>query len=104
MRTALFLLASLLSSAAWAERPNTLGMSCAQAQSVVASRGAIVMNTGRHTFERLVASPGYCEFGEYALTAWVPTRDARSCRVGYRCDTVPPLWVDPDRRGLFGLR
>jgi hypothetical protein len=79
-------------------------MSCAQVRSVVASQGAIVMSTGRHTFERLVASPGYCEFGEYALNAWVPTRDARSCQVGYRCDTVPPIWVDPDRGSVFGPR
>jgi hypothetical protein len=65
---------------------------------VVASHGAVVMSTGRHTYERFVASPGYCLFGEYAYTAWAPTRDSRSCRLGYRCDTAPPLWED----GLFG--
>ena len=86
--------------AAQAQRPNTLSMTCAQARGLVASTGSIVLSTGVHTFDKYVASPGYCEFGEYAYSASVPTRDTRSCPIGYRCDTNPPLWDDQ----IFGRR
>lgn len=86
--------------AAQAQRPSTLSMTCAQARGVVASAGSIVLSTGVNTFDKYVSSPGYCEFGEYAYSASVPTRDTRSCHIGYRCDTNPPLWDDQ----IFGRR
>jgi hypothetical protein len=95
MRTALLAaaVAALLPvNAADAQRPNTQNMSCAQARSVVASAGSIVLSTGVHTFDKYVVSPGFCSFGEYAYDATVPTVDTRNCRIGYRCDSNPPLW------------
>jgi hypothetical protein len=99
------LAASLLAAGtAQAQRPSTLNMTCAQAQSFVASRKAVVMTTGRHTFQRFVVIPGYCPVGDYAYPAYAPTRDARSCRLGYRCDPIPPLYnrgfLAPRGRGL----
>lgn len=74
------------SSDAWAQsRPLTLGMSCAQAQGLVASRRAIVLNTGPLTYDRYVGSSGLCAVGETLDPAWVPTADTAQCPIGYRC-------------------
>lgn len=106
MRTFLVAAAVVLSvSPTFAQRPSTLGMSCRQAQSLVASRGAVVLSTGRHTYDRFVASGGFCLSGEYADAAWAPTRDTAHCPLGYTCKGWPPPWLDDDRgRGgfLFG--
>jgi hypothetical protein len=75
-------------------RPSTLDMSCNQAQELVASRGAVVLSTGRYTFNRFVASHAYCLFGEHAERASAPTRDRRSCPLGYVCKSGSPFWMD----------
>ncbi len=67
-------------------RPSTLNMSCGQAQSTVLSRGAIVLSTGQHTFDRFVASQRFCTPDEEAVPTWAPTRDNPQCMVGYRCE------------------
>ena len=96
----LFLSALLLFSATTAEaaRPSTLGMTCHQAQRFVASRGAVVMSTGQHTYDRFVVSGGYCEVAEWAVSATAPTKDARHCPLGYTCTSTPPLRVRSPRR------
>lgn len=71
---------------AWAQsRPLTLRMSCAQAQGLVASQRAIVLNTGPLTYDRYVVSSGSCAIGETLDPAWVPTADSAQCPIGYRC-------------------
>ncbi len=84
--------------AAEAARPSTLGMTCQQAQGMVASRGAVVMSTGKHTYDRFVASGGYCEVAEWAVWATAPTKDTRRCALGYTCTSTPPL--EYDRSGV----
>ena len=86
----------LLTDAASAQRPSTLNMTCAQARGFVASSGGVVMSTGQHTFQRFVASPGYCALGEHAETGWAPTLDARRCRVGYYCELGTPFQDDDE--------
>jgi hypothetical protein len=93
----IFLAATMAAEA----RPSTLSMSCRQAQRLVASHGAVVMTTGPHTFNRFVASPGYCEVAEWAHSATAPTRDADDCPLGYICNTAPPLWYDHDEGGFI---
>jgi len=74
------------SADAWAQsRLLTLRMSCAQAQGLVASQRAIVLNTGPHTYDRYVVSSGSCAIGETLDPAWVPTADSAQCPIGYRC-------------------
>lgn len=74
------------STDAWAQsRPLTLRMSCAQAQGLVASQRAIVLNTGPLTYDRYVGSSGSCAVGETMDPAWVPTADTAQCPIGYRC-------------------
>jgi hypothetical protein len=67
-------------------------MSCDEAYGLVASRGAVVLSTGRHTFDRFVASAGFCAYGEYAYEGVAPTADAESCRIGYVCKKQTPLF------------
>ena len=85
---------TLLAGAAFGQRPLTLAMSCGEAQSLVASHGAIVMSTGRHTYDRFVATRGFCRLGEYAWPAWAPTADTRQCQLGYTCRPGRSPWHD----------
>ena len=101
MRMVVFLALAVFATASFAQRPSTLGMGCSEAQSLVAASGAIVLSTGRHTYDRYVAHPGFCAFGEYAYSAYVPTSDARQCPVGYECRNDPPLWRDDNDGGFF---
>ena len=89
----LFLSALLIvaATAAEAARPSTLGMTCHQAQRLLASRGAVVMSTGQHTYNRFVVSGRYCEVAEWAIAASAPTKDARHCPLGYTCTSTPPF-------------
>jgi hypothetical protein len=76
----------LLSTGASAQsRPVTTAMTCSQAAGLVASRGAVVMNTGPHTYDRYVSGGNFCALGEFADPAWVPSADSQQCFVGYRC-------------------
>ena len=89
-----FIAALLLASLSAAEaRQSTLSMSCGQAVAVVRSQGAVVLSTGRHTYDRFVASARFCMPNEYADTAWAPTRDGR-CQLGYVCKAGPPPWLE----------
>ena len=85
---------ALLAGTAFGQRPLTLAMSCGEAQSLVASHGAIVMSTGRHTYERFVATRGFCLLGEHAWPAYAPTADARQCPLGYTCRAGRAPWQE----------
>ncbi len=75
-----------LSSAAGAqERPSSVTMTCQQAAGLVSTRGALVLGTGRFTYDRFVRDRSFCEPTEVAANAFVPTRDNPECLVGYRC-------------------
>jgi len=93
--------AAILAAApeAHSARPDTRAMNCQQAQSLVRSRGAVVMTTGQYTYERIVAGQGYCEGDEETWIKTAPTRDDPQCRVGYYCRTrvFEPLWRWRDR-------
>ena len=75
-----------MSAEAFAQsRPLTTRMSCAQAKGLVASQGAVVLNTGPLTYDRYVGSSSACALGEVMEPAWVPTADSAQCPIGYRC-------------------
>jgi hypothetical protein len=82
---AVLLFVSTSTDAVAQSHPLTLRMSCAQAQGLVASQRAIVLNTGPFTYDRYVGSYGYCAVGETLDPAWVPTADTAQCPIGYRC-------------------
>lgn len=94
---ALLLLAG--ASAAQA-RQSTLTMTCAEAAGLVAAQGAVVLSTGKYTYDRFVATPAYCALAEYAYRGRAPTRDGQ-CRLGFVCKPGAPIWLDDDG-GFFG--
>ncbi|QDG74549.1 hypothetical protein [Labrenzia sp. PHM005] len=78
-----------LPAEAQSRRANTTTMSCGQVQSFIAQRGAAVMSTGQHTFDRYVEHRGFCQHNEFAKVDYVPTKDVGRCAVR-RCVSVTP--------------
>jgi hypothetical protein len=66
-------------------RPNTLTMSCDEAIALVQRAGAIVLSTGRYTYDRFVADNSFCIPGQDVRRAMAPTEDTRYCTIGYTC-------------------
>ena len=81
---------SIMATTSAQARVNTNNLTCSQAKSLVRSSGAVVLSTGRYTYERYVAGAGYCSYGEYIKRAYVPTRDRKSCSIGYLCTNENP--------------
>ncbi len=67
-------------------RPTTETLTCSQAQSFVASRGAVLMNSGPTTYDRFVASRAFCTGNDIAEPAYVRTRDNPQCAL-YACQS-----------------
>ena len=67
-------------------RPDVRTMSCAQASAIVRQSGAVVLTTGRFTYDRYVAGQRYCERPFVIRRAWVATGDTRQCNIGYTCE------------------
>ena len=89
-RLTVFLILFLVASQAQAQRPSTLDMTCAEAQSFIAANGAVVMSTGEHTYDRFVAHRGHCLPGEFMDYKWVPAADTPQCRLR-NCEPDWPL-------------
>jgi hypothetical protein len=83
--SAAIVLMSMGSGALAQGRPLTLQMSCNGARQLVASQGAVVLNTGPTTYDRYVTSVIQCVRGETLDPAWVQTADTPQCPIGYRC-------------------
>jgi len=77
-------------------RPDARAMTCQQARLMVQQQGAVVMTTGRYTYQRFVAHRGHCDYWETIRTAWTATRDDPKCRIGYICE--PRMDDDGPRR------
>lgn len=92
MKSALLVLPffALASSAMSQTRSDSLTISCTNAKQFVTQRGAVVVGTGRHIYERFVAHAGYCEINQTTEPAWVPTADDRQCHIGQRCREQGP--------------
>ncbi|QFU16868.1 hypothetical protein [Microvirga thermotolerans] len=90
-KLALVLAFTLAAASAGAQqRPFTPAMPCFQIQQLIAARGAAVLSTGTHTYDRFVRDRSFCEINEYLDPAWVPARDTPQCPIGYRCRSDPP--------------
>lgn len=66
-------------------RPDARQMTCGQVQALIDERGAVVLTTGTHTYERYVASGQFCQMGEAARPDGISTRDNGNCLV-YNCE------------------
>ncbi|MCX2724208.1 hypothetical protein [Roseibium salinum] len=78
------ILAAVLPATAQSRRPDTRTMTCGEVQSLINQRGAVVMSTGQHTFDRYVANRNFCQHGEVLERDYVPARDNDRCYV-QRC-------------------
>jgi hypothetical protein len=67
-----------------ANRPDTRSMSCEQVRSFIRDRGAVVMTTGQHTYDRFVARDSACYRPDIAWQTTVRARDTGACPV-YHC-------------------
>jgi len=83
-------LTALTAAEAQSGRPNSTTMTCGQVQSLINQRGAVVISTGRHTFDRYVANFSFCAHGEFLRREYIPTRDTNRCYV-LRCDPARPF-------------
>lgn len=85
---AIFLaLAALLGAAASAHaqaRFDARELTCAQINSLINSRGSVVLATGQFTYDRFVTNRTQCNPSEDARSTTIPASDTRSCRV-QRC-------------------
>ena len=75
----------IATGAAAQPRPNTLQMSCRDAQALVVSHGAIVLGTGPNRYERYVRDQSFCPIGMRTESIWDQAADASACPIGYRC-------------------
>jgi len=74
----------LASSALAQSRPDSRAMTCTQVQSLIQNAGAVVLTTGRHTFDRYVSHGAFCSMLYEPVQARIQTSDGM-CTV-YRCD------------------
>jgi hypothetical protein len=90
---ALFAAVSLVAQEAQAiSRYTSTSMSCSSVKATVKSEGAVILRwtsaQGNPRHGRYVASTGYCDGGERAVNAYVPSSDKNLCSVKTckRCD------------------
>jgi hypothetical protein len=84
---ALFTATALLAPGAATAQMEPPTISCAQARGQVQARGAAVVYSSRHIYDRYVLDQRFCAHGETTRAAFIPTRDDPACFVGFRCVT-----------------
>ena len=90
MRIRLLLIALSACAVSPAEaRVDERTLTCAEARALVQGEGAVVLTTGRYTYERFVADQRFCERDEITRPRRTLTRDDEDCRIGYICRPRP---------------
>lgn len=84
MRFGLAALVAITVTGSALARPDTRAMTCAQVQNLIVRSGAIVLTTGRHTYDRYIAGYNYCPHPNVPTATTVATRDTGHCPV-YNC-------------------
>lgn len=93
VRVGIAALVALGTTSAALARPDTRTMTCVQAQDLIVRSGAIVLTTGRHTYDRYVAGWGFCDHPNVPTATYIQTRDTRHCPV-YNCQRSTRLFND----------
>ena len=86
--TIMFMLVGLSLPVAAQGRPDARTMSCEEVRAMIATRGAVVLTTGRHTYDRYVAGSHFCPPPDVARPETIRTRDADQCMV-FACRPSP---------------
>lgn len=67
-------------------RPDVQTMSCLQAKTLVAQKGAVVLTFSNMRYDRVVRSSRFCSsIREKTEPITVATRDTARCNIGKRC-------------------
>lgn len=69
-------------------RPDARTMTCSQVQGLIDQRGAAVITTGQHTYDRFVALQNRCDHPFVHQDTRITTRDTDRCLV-YICRDNP---------------
>jgi hypothetical protein len=80
---ATIVVATLAVTASAQQRPDARAMTCHQVQSLIANNGAVVITTGRHTYDRYVSGQSYCSIPYVTRPHTITTSDG-ACTV-LRC-------------------
>jgi hypothetical protein len=93
----LTMLVSTAGSAFAQARPDSLRMTCNQARAFVAARGAVILGSGPHVYDRIVSDNRFCTWPQGVERTTVPTLDTRACFAGYVCRDRPQWypWLEP---------
>jgi hypothetical protein len=87
--------ASLAGDARAQARPLSTRMTCRAAAGLVQARGALVLGTGLHTYDRYVRDRSFCAVTEITEPGFAPTLDHPQCFVGYTCkEPTGRFWWD----------
>ncbi|MBO6902715.1 MAG: hypothetical protein JJ864_15340 [Rhizobiaceae bacterium] len=76
-----------------AARPDARKMTCDQTRALIHARGAAVVTTGAHTYERFVSSNRFCFHPEVKTPTYVSTKDTNQCPV-FQCERPIRLFDD----------
>lgn len=90
MRRVLFSAVLMLSAVpaltpAFAQEPQSRGMSCAEVAALVQQRGQVVFDTGGGNLTRVVNNPSLCDAADGGAPSWIPSQDQSQCLAGYHC-------------------
>lgn len=69
-------------------RPDARAMSCERVQAMIAERGAVVLTTGRHTYDRYVLDGRFCDMRKVARPMTITTKGGEACVV-FECRDEP---------------
>ncbi|MBI1619151.1 hypothetical protein [Aquamicrobium zhengzhouense] len=86
--TALVFIAAFTAPALAQGRPDARRMTCEQVQELIWQRGAAVVTTGQHTYERFVSARRFCDIPNVPRPRVISTRDTQRCEV-YACERDP---------------
>lgn len=69
-------------------RPDARAMTCSQVQDLIDQRGAAVLTTGHHTYDRFISRWNRCDHPFVHQDTLISTRDTDRCQV-YICRDNP---------------
>lgn len=99
-RRALVVAVVVLAASPALARPDARTMTCDALNRFIARHGAVVMTTGRYTYQRFVASRRFCDPWQVTQPVYQVTRDRKRCVVYSTC-IDPPYDFPPFGDGVF---
>jgi hypothetical protein len=89
MIRAIAIVAAVLATSPALARPDARAMTCGELNGLIVREGAVVVTTGTHTYQRFVASWGFCDPWEMLQPVYQSTSDQKRCVVYSVCADRP---------------